>query len=137
MSDQATAKPAYEPHNYHQIRQKFEETWPAVFTPRKTAPKPLKINVRADILTRIDTGQAEPLTGLSAKKIFQFLNQWTRRTEYQKALRDGAVRYDLDGNVAGEVTNGHRHFATQELWKRKLAAKHKRKNKKPAQKDAA
>jgi len=81
--------------DYGRCRTLMERAYPAVFTPRKTPPKPLKVGVAQEIILP---------EGLSKAQLRRFLAVWCGRPEYLEVLIKGGYRFGLDGVVAGEVT---------------------------------
>jgi sRNA-binding protein len=72
------------------------ERFPAAFVADKGAPhRPLKVGVHADLLA---TGLLTP------REVRNALVVYTGRLQYQRAVAAGGARFDLGGNVAGEVT---------------------------------
>jgi ProP effector len=70
--------------------------WPATFDPVQP-PRPMKIGIHRDI--------AAAMPGLDAKLLSSALRLHTGRPAYaEQLLEAGTVRFDLDGNPAGEVT---------------------------------
>lgn len=98
----------------------LRETYPALFAAEQ--PPPLKIGVHLDLLAR--NPDIDPAT------LRRALKRYCERRRYQLALaREGAVRLDLDGNPAGEVT-----AEQQKVAQRKVAPKKPRQAaKSPAQ----
>ncbi len=75
------------------------ERYPLCFDP--ALPKPLKIGIRQDL---IDAGHEPQAVHLA-------LCRYTRLRAYQRTLIAGAVRVDLQGQPAGEVTAGEAAYA--------------------------
>jgi sRNA-binding protein len=92
------------PGEYHEIRAKFVEAFPAVFPPRGEAPKPLAIGVSQDVL------ESDVLDIVRWRRRM-FLRIWTGRLEYLSVLAKGGPRYALDGTPQGEVTEAQRKDA--------------------------
>jgi sRNA-binding protein len=84
-------------------REQFRRTiatladlFPAAFVADKRAPhRPLKVGIHADLIA---TGLVTPREVRNAPVIYD------GRRMYQAALAAGGPRFDLDGNIAGEVT---------------------------------
>lgn len=69
-------------------------------------PKPLAIGSQAQIM--------EALPDASRKSVQRFLRFWTKRKAYLQAIQaDDAVRYNLDGSVAGPVAEQHREHSVR------------------------
>ncbi|WKJ92383.1 ProQ/FinO family protein [Methylomonas montana] len=76
----------------------LQKTFPLAF-PKKPAPKvPLKIGIHKDILE-----QAERL-GTDKNDLRKAIKAWCWGNRYWDCLTEDAVRVDLDGNAAGQVT---------------------------------
>lgn len=78
--------------------QKLSEYWPELFNINN--PKPLKLNIMQDIakdieVRGIDMGLGSVRTGL---------NTYTSHARYILCVAAGGVRYDLNGEPCGEVT---------------------------------
>ncbi len=106
---------------YHQVRRHMEAAYPAVFTPRKTAPVPLAIGVGDRLLPELSA-----LFGERSARVF--LLAWTHRKEYRWAVLTGTHRHDLDGTVSGPITEGAREHARDWLVTRYGALYAKRKS---------
>jgi ProP effector len=77
--------------------------FPAAFSAEPwRAHRPLKVGIRNDLVARGVLGPRE----LNAA-----LKRYVDRLMYQKCLAAGGARIDLEGNVAGEVSNEHRSRA--------------------------
>jgi sRNA-binding protein len=108
------------PGEYHEIRAKFVEAFPAVFPPRGEAPKPLAIGVSKNII-------ASDALDIARWRQRMFLRIWTGRVEYLDALAKGGSRYALDGTPQGEITDAQRKDAEEKaiLKKERIAARQK------------
>ncbi|MGF6756248.1 ProQ/FinO family protein [Paraburkholderia sp. GAS42] len=96
---------------------KLQKRFPATF-PRNPAPKvPLKLGILEDILLH-----AGPL-GLSEAEIREALGTWCRGSRYWAALIDGAVRVDLTGAAAGQVTARDSAFARSQTKRARAPGK--------------
>ncbi len=73
------------------------ERWPACFAIYEARRSPLKVGIHRDILAALDGT-------VTAKKLSAALRCYTGNAVYRSRLRAGAVRIDLDGRPAGEVT---------------------------------
>jgi ProP effector len=78
------------------------ELFPVFAAERWQGHKPLAILIDKAL---IDTGILKPF------EVGLVLRGYTRRRMYEVALAAGGARYDLDGNVAGEVTAEQAHNA--------------------------
>lgn len=74
------------------------------------APVPLAVGIHKQlhhIAEQVD---------MSRKSVRKFLSRWTSSTRYQQALIEpGAVRFNLDGSSAGEVSEEHRELSRQRV----------------------
>jgi sRNA-binding protein len=73
--------------------------------------RPLKIGIGNDLVA----------AGFPAREANAALKTYTGRPAYQRVVATGGYRVDLDGNVAGEVTDGRRRYA--EARARRLEAR--------------
>lgn len=73
------------------------ERFPQCFAVYELRRRPLKVGIRDDIVAAIN-GAIEP------RWLNRALSFYTHNVGYLHSLRAGAVRIDLDGNAAGEVT---------------------------------
>ncbi|WP_018236930.1 ProQ/FINO family protein [Ensifer sp. BR816] len=89
----------------------LSEKWPNAFNAK--LPKPLKIGIRQDI--RALDGE------LSDEELGRALRAYTRTDKYLANMRAGAARVDLNGNPAGEVSEGD--ATTAQAWLRVRGAK--------------
>lgn len=94
------------------------ERFPALFA-QDAPPKPVKLRIQVDIQQRAP--------GIFTRKALSiFLHRHTTSTAYLKALVGAAHRFDLDGQSAGDIDEGHREAAREELARRRalMAARH-------------
>jgi hypothetical protein len=63
--------------------------------------RPLKIGIGNDLVA----------AGFPAREANAALKTYTGRPAYQRVVATGGYRVDLDGNVAGDVTDGQRRYA--------------------------
>jgi ProP effector len=81
--------------------------FPQAFTPyRESTCHPLKRGIYHDILARLGDG----IDPVALSRVLAF---YTGAHRYRAALVAGAARIDLDGNVAGEVTESEAASAWQ------------------------
>jgi sRNA-binding protein len=73
--------------------------------------RPLKIGIGNDLVA----------AGFPAREANAALKTYTGRPAYQRVVATGGYRVDLDGNAAGEVTDGQRRYA--EARTRRLEAR--------------
>jgi sRNA-binding protein len=77
--------------------------FPAAFAAEPwQAHRPLKVGVGDELAAR---------GVLGAREVNAALKQYVDRLMYQKCLAAGGARFDLEGNVAGEVSSGQRYRA--------------------------
>lgn len=117
----ATARPPFRVR-VEQAQTLLRERYPALFA--AADPKPLAIGIHRVLLER------HPELDLSGLK--RALTLHTGRFSYQKLLKAGAVRFDLDGQPADEVTEEQAEIARQRLAELKAALKAKKPAKSPA-----
>jgi ProP effector len=72
-------------------------TWPHCFALKFENRKPLKIGIRVD-------AAAATKGAITPEELAAAFALYTRQAGYVRALKEGAVRVDLDGNPAGVVT---------------------------------
>lgn len=78
--------------------QKITEFWPKLFDINN--PKPLKLNIVQDMVKDI---QARGLDmGIGSVRVA--LNAYTSHAKYIRCVAAGGMRYDLNGEPCGEVT---------------------------------
>ncbi|ECI8024612.1 prop effector [Salmonella enterica subsp. enterica serovar Ramatgan] len=78
--------------------QKITEFWPKLFDINN--PKPLKLNIMPDMTKDI---QARGLDmGIGSVRVA--LNAYTSHAKYIRCVAAGGMRYDLNGEPCGEVT---------------------------------
>lgn len=81
---------------------------------------------------RIDVSILERFPQFERKSLRAALRMHTATTRYLKAVEKSAERFDLDGNVAGEVTEEQRQHAVTTLKERFAAAAKQQKAKREA-----
>lgn len=116
-TDTPAAKPALEPRALLQKLQALSPTFRDC--------KPLAL--------RIDTSILERFPEFERKALRAALRMHTASTRYLKAVERSAERFDLDGNVAGEVTEEQRSHAATMLKERFAAAAKQQKAKREAE----
>lgn len=87
--------------------------WPELFD--LDNPKPLRVGVLDDLMQDIS---ARNLT-IGAGVLKAAIASYTRRIRYQKALAAGGARYDLNGQLCGEITPEQQQEAADALKKAK------------------
>ena len=120
-ADTTPARPPFRVR-VEQAQTLLRERYPALFA--AADPKPLAIGIHRVLLER------HPELDLSGLK--RALTLHTGRFSYQKLLKAGAVRFDLDGQPVGEVTEEQAEIARQRLAELKAALKAKKPAKSPA-----
>ena len=113
-ADTTPARPPFRVR-VEQAQTLLRERYPALFA--AADPKPLAIGIHRVLLER------HPELDLSGLK--RALTLHTGRFSYQKLLKAGAVRFDLDGQPADEVTEEQAEIARQRLAELKAALKAK------------
>jgi ProP effector len=78
------------------------------------------------VALRIDKAVAERFPEVDRKVIRTAMRLHTASTRYLKAVEKGTVRFDLDGNPAGELLEEHRAHAAQTLKERFAEAARKK-----------
>ena len=68
---------------------------------------------------------AEPVLPLSHKQVIKCLKSLTRSAGYLSRMREGASRYDLQGNVVSTVTAEEARYASERMMKELLRAERK------------
>lgn len=92
-------------------RRKLAAIYPTVFAMpgcKQTIKRPLKIGIHKDILS-------QGKTFLPMWRIRMALGDYTRGRRYLNALLNGGMRIDLEGNIAGVVTDAERNLARASL----------------------
>ncbi|MCL4757938.1 MAG: ProQ activator of osmoprotectant transporter prop [Rhodocyclaceae bacterium] len=87
------------------------------------------------VALRIDKAIGERYADADRKAVRAAMRIHTASTRYLKALEKGTLRYDLDGNADGGVTEEHRSHAAQTL-KERFAEATRRKREKQKQEEA-
>jgi len=81
----------------HAALTRLAEWFPQTFVLEKHLPhRPLKVGIAADILARCPV--------LTRRELGPVLGVYAKRVMYLQSLVAGAIRIDLDGNPAGEVS---------------------------------
>src|SRR4029077_29205 len=81
----------------HAALTRLAEWFPQTFVFEKHLPhRPLKVGIAADILARCPA--------LTRRELGPVLSVYAKRLMYLQSLVAGAIRIDLDGNPAGEVS---------------------------------
>lgn len=106
----------------------LSELFPACFISNGEA-RPLKIGIFQDLAARLADDPR-----ISKTMLRSALRQYTSSWRYLHGLRPGALRVDLDGNPAGELTEEHVTHAKSALKdsKDKVFASRRKAPKKPA-----
>jgi ProP effector len=76
---------------------RLQKLFPIAFPKNPTPKVPLKVGILSDLEAR-----AEEI-GLSKDELRLAIKTWCKSPRYWSVVKVGAVRYDLDGNNAGEV----------------------------------
>lgn len=100
-----------------QISLFLPKLFPKVFTSDIKKIKPLKINIRQDVMERM---KGDPkLSVYFNKHSFRAIRLYVNRIPYYYAILKQKYRYDLDGNIAGEITDKERAHAKESIAKLK------------------
>lgn len=112
-------------------------------TPKKrTDPRAILAQLQAASTTfrdfkplalRIDKSILERFPDLDRKSLRSALRSHTASTKYLKAMERATERFDLDGNVAGEVTEEQRQHAATTLKERFAAVAKQQREKREAE----
>lgn len=91
-------------------RRALARAFPLAFQPPRSgaAKVPLKVNIVQDVIATGVTG--EDGDALSEERIRRAVNHHCRGKRYHAACAAGGPRFDLNGQPAGEVTDGQRPF---------------------------
>ena len=106
-TEQIQAQPAGK--DVKQILAELSEKFPLCFSQSGEA-KPLKIGIFQDLAQRLSEED-----GISKTQIRHALRLYTSSWRYLHGVKAGAIRVDLDGNPAGELTEEHVTHARQAL----------------------
>ena len=93
--------------------------WPQLFD--GDSPRLLATGMREQLFADI-AGRDLPL---SHKQVIKCLKSLTRSAGYLSRMREGASRYDLQGNVVATVTADEAHYASERMMKELLRAERK------------
>lgn len=93
--------------------------WPQLFD--GDSPRLLATGMREQLYADI-AGRDLPL---SHKQVIKCLKSLTRSAGYLSRMREGASRYDLQGNVVATVTADEAHYASERMMKELLRAERK------------
>ena len=92
----------------HAALTRLAEWFPQTFVLEKHLPhRPLKVGIAADILARCPV--------LTRRELGPVLGVYAKRVTYLQSLVVGAIRIDLDGNPAGEVSAADAEHAAATL----------------------
>lgn len=116
---------------------------PAVATQKKrTDPRAILAQLQTASTTfrdfkplalRIDKSILERFPDIDRKSLRSALRSHTASTKYLKAMERATERFDLDGNVAGEVTEEQRQHAATTLKERFAAVAKQQREKREAE----
>ena len=93
--------------------------WPQLFD--GNVPRLLATGMRDHLFADI-TQRNLPL---SHKQVIKCLKSLTRSARYLSRMREGASRYDLQGNVVATVTADEAHYASERMMRELLRAERK------------
>jgi sRNA-binding protein len=104
MSTLQREAPPRTPLRYDELYCELHAAFPALFD--CAAPVPLAIGIAPP--------PTVPLT-----RWHRFVRVWVGKRRYLQALARGGSRFNLDGTVAGEVSEAHQAYASRRLecWK--------------------
>ncbi|MEJ0229467.1 fertility inhibition protein FinO (plasmid) [Klebsiella michiganensis] len=88
--------------------------WPQLF--EGNAPRLLATGMREQLFADIERRDLP----LSHKQVIKCLKSLTRSAGYLSRMREGASRYDLQGNVVGTVTAEEAQYASERMMKELL-----------------
>ena len=92
----------------HAALTRLAEWFPQTFVLEKHLPhRPLKVGIAAEILARCPV--------LTRRELGPVLGVYAKRVMYLQSLVAGAIRIDLDGNPAGEVSAADAEHAAATL----------------------
>ena len=91
-----------------ELTEYLMETYPATFPRPPAAPVPLAIGIHVAILDAVRER-------CSNNTLKVFLNRWTDKPRYLDALVAGEPRRNLDGTVAGDLSEAEREVAAKAL----------------------
>jgi sRNA-binding protein len=100
---------------YQIVRCRILAEFPGCFAPRGEACRPLAIG--------INTALAAAMPDLSTDEVQQALHQYTCAWRYKTAVAAGGPRYNLAGEIEGEVTPDDQAHAAAKLAAMKEAKK--------------
>lgn len=90
-----------------EVREILVQRFPLAFMPKRSPKKPLKIGIYIDVVHRChDIGRY---------RIKLAIADYCNGPTYLRAMFPGAIRFDLDGNAAGDVTESHAAHASEKL----------------------
>lgn len=115
------------PDEIRQVRLAMVIQFPNCFVPKGAPKKPLKIGIEKDI--RAVARQHFPM--LSLRLIRGFLSDYLTGHNYHLACATGAQRVDLDGNIAGFVSESDATYHRDQIARIKAVTKKRRKRNKP------
>ena len=93
--------------------------WPQLFD--GDSPRLLATGMREQLFADIASRDLP----LSHKQVIKCLKSLTRSAGYLSRMREGASRYDLQGNVVATVTADEAHYASERMMKELLRAERK------------
>ncbi|HBV8970891.1 TPA: fertility inhibition protein FinO [Klebsiella oxytoca] len=93
--------------------------WPQLFD--NNSPRLLATGMREQLFADIERRDLP----LSHKQVIKCLKSMTRSAGYLSRMREGASRYDLQGNVVSTVTAEEARYASERMMKELLRAERK------------
>jgi len=89
---------------FDKLREITGDLVPPVFE-ASDYPRALKIGIRDDLVARFPHVKPWRLAG--------WIALWCRRIQYHRAVARGGVRFNLDGNPAGRITEAERAYGRE------------------------
>lgn len=111
--------------NNKEVLAYLVEKFPACFSMAGQA-KPLKIGIFEDLAARLEQDEA-----VSKTRIRTALRHYTNSWRYLRAVKEGAMRVDLDGADAGKVEADHEQHAQETLAQSKAVVAERKKEANP------
>ncbi len=108
--EQAGEEQARGPHP-REIVARLAEAYPDTFFTDGRKVRPLAIGLIRPLLAE----REEKLPDLSARQLRKAIRFYTQAAAYHRAVLDGRERVDLEGNVAGQVTEKEQAYSKERL----------------------
>ena len=98
----------------------LRERFPQAFLPEGEIPRPLQVGILQELFVKA--------SDISRRRLRWAVYYYANNIQYQQALLNGGLRYDLEGQPMGEVTDEHREAARDKLKELKPKEKPRTKN---------